>query len=146
MTDDSIPDKTKAAALRETARKWRDDPDFVCWCSCATPRAVSPMDRDDLTLEEQLVAALALALHDAHPVYGNTAGWRGGIGGQALTPSCSIIDPPPQDVGWTQGDVLSTPLRAWLAEHPEFDLEAAKESVKELVRWDVKTGGEPDGS
>lgn len=86
--------------------------------------------------EEQLVAALALALYDAHPVYANTTGWRGGIGGSAITAGCSFNDPPPSDEGWTQMDVLSTPLREWLLGHPEFDLNAAKEFVKEKVRWD----------
>lgn len=78
---------------------------------------------------QDLAAALALMLYDAHPTYANTTGWRGGIGGAAMTPGCSIIDPPPNAL-WTQYDLLSAPLRAYLDASPGFDLEAAKERVK----------------
>lgn len=78
---------------------------------------------------DDLAGALALALYDAHPVYANTAGWRGGIGGQAVTQGCSFLDPPP-DAEWTQHDLLSEPLRDYLRSR-ETDLEAAKARVKE---------------
>lgn len=78
---------------------------------------------------ERLAAALALAIYDAHPIYGSTAGWRGGIGGQAITQGCSFIDPPP-DAEWTQYDLLSGPLRDFLAETPGFDLDAAKSAMR----------------
>ncbi|AMS02626.1 hypothetical protein BJD55_gp140 [Gordonia phage Yvonnetastic] len=65
---------------------------------------------------DRLALTLDLVLHDAHPVYANTSGWRGGIGGSALTPGCSIIDPPP-DSDWTQYDLPSKPLREYLAEY-----------------------------
>ena len=78
-----------------------------------------------------LAAALGLILHDAHPVYGSTAGWRGGIGGQAMTQGCSIIDPP-SDADWTQYDMPSEPLREWLNGR-DFDLNAAKERLK--AKW-----------
>ncbi len=83
-----------------------------------------------LTMCERLAASLALAIHDAHPVYSSTAKWRGGIGGQAMTQGCSFIDPPPDD-DWTQYDLLSTALREYMLGSPEFDLGAAKKSMKE---------------
>lgn len=43
----------------------------------------------------RLAAALHMALFDAHPAYGSTAGWRGGTGGQMVTTGCSVTDPPP---------------------------------------------------
>ena len=82
------------------------------------------------SVADDMAGALALALHDAHPSYGNTTGWRGGIGGQAITPGCHFNDPPPGEE-WAQYDLLSTPLRAYLAEHPDFDLDAAKARVRE---------------
>lgn len=97
---------------------------------------VSADDDLHLTSDARLAAALALALHDAHPMYSSTAGWRGGIGGQAFTQGCSFLDSPPEDQSWTQFDALSGPLRDWLNDHPGFDLEAAKRIVKEEVRWD----------
>lgn len=79
--------------------------------------------------EERLVAALALALLDAHPSYASTAGWHGGVGGQAITRGCSLIDPPPADE-WIEG-VLEDVLRSWLRDNPTFDLDAAKKRLQE---------------
>lgn len=80
------------------------------------------------TLAERVAAAFALINYDAHPVYANTSGWRGGIGGAAITRGCSLIDPPP-DADWTQFDLPSGPLRAYLDAYP-FDLGAAKDALK----------------
>lgn len=66
-------------------------------------------------LSDRLAAAFALVWYDAHPAYGNTAGWRGGIGGQAITWSCSVIDPPPGHE-WLEADLPSGPLREWALE------------------------------
>lgn len=79
-------------------------------------------------LGRRLAAALALALHDGHPTYGSTARWRGGIGGQTVTTGCSFIDPPP-GVTFTQHDLLSTPLREFLAAYP-FDLTQTKANLR----------------
>lgn len=87
-------------------------------------------ERDEArAMADKLAAALVLALHDAHPSYANTAGWRGGIGGMAITQGCSIIDPPPGH-DWTQYDLLSHPAREWLKQRPDLDLKAAKEAIK----------------
>lgn len=77
---------------------------------------------------EQLAAALHIALYDAHPTYGSTAGWRGGVGGQTLTPGCSFIDPPPR-MEWLQNDGLSKPLRHYVDTHPLFRLHEAKRGM-----------------
>jgi hypothetical protein len=78
---------------------------------------------------ERLAAALSLALHEGHPVYSSTAGWRGGIGGQAMTPGCAFIDPSP-GLEFTQYDLLSRPLREYLEQHPSFDLVKAKDALR----------------
>lgn len=93
---------------------------------------------------ENLAAALALVLHDAHPTYGSTALWGGGAGGQAITSYCSIINGgPPGDGNWTQMDAPSAPLRDWLRDREErgipFDLDAAKASMK--ARLNSLVGG-----
>jgi hypothetical protein len=96
---------------------------------------------------DRLAATVLLLAHDAHPTYGNTAGWRGGIGGAAMTTGCSIIDPPPGS-DWTQFDLPTAPVRAWLSEHA-FDIDAVKdelkaewlESLKPVVKREAGKGG-----
>lgn len=41
----------------------------------------------------ELATMLGIVLRDLHPAYANTAGRRGGVGGQTLTPGCAVIDP-----------------------------------------------------
>lgn len=89
-------------------------------------------------LTQRVAAAFALVNYDAHPAYGNTAGWRGGIGGATITHGCSIIDPPP-DADWTQLDVPSGPLREFLAAFP-FDLDAEKAELKAEFTRSVRGG------
>lgn len=87
-----------------------------------------------VTAAERLAAALALVLYDAHPVFGSTSKWRGGVGGQAISPHCSITQGTPPGDEWAEHDLPSRPLREFIAEHP-FDLDAAKQALKqELLR------------
>jgi hypothetical protein len=86
-------------------------------------------------LAERLAAALALALYDAHPAYGSTAGWRGGVGGQAITQGCAFLDPPP-GLEFTQYDLLSKPLREFLDAHP-FDLEKARADLRAELQGEL---------
>ena len=88
-------------------------------------------------LAERLAASVLLLAHDAHPTYGNTTGWRGGIGGQTITDSCSVIDPPP-GANWTQFGLPTTEARKWYQEHP-FDLEATKATLK--AEWTAALDG-----
>lgn len=82
---------------------------------------------------ERLAAALDLVLHDAHPIYGSTALWHGGIGGQALTSHCAIINGAPPGEEWSEYDLPSKPLREFIQEHP-FDLSGAKEELKHELK------------
>ncbi len=84
------------------------------------------------TCAEQLAAALAFALYDAHPAYGSTAGWRGGMGGQMVTQGCSFNDPPPKHQ-WMAGDALSRPLRRYVETHPRFNLNMAKDVLRTVL-------------
>lgn len=86
---------------------------------------------DDLTLMKRLAAAVFLAVREAHPVYGSSAGEHGGIGGQALTPSCSFLYPPSKNEYWTQYDVLMKPVYELMVEHPELNLKECAEALKE---------------
>ncbi len=83
-------------------------------------------------LEVELAAALYLMIYEAHRSYANTAGWRGGIGGQAITFSCGYLDPAP-DQEWTIGDMPSEPLREWLQQHPDVNIQERAEKLK--ARW-----------
>lgn len=42
---------------------------------------------------EDLAVALMIVLYELHPVYGNTSRRGRGIGGQAMTQQCNVIDP-----------------------------------------------------
>ena len=77
----------------------------------------------------RLAASLALTLYDAHPVYGSTALWYGGIGGQAITAHCAIINGGPPGMEWTESDLPSMALREFIAATPGFDLDAAKAAM-----------------
>lgn len=74
------------------------------------------------TEADRLAAALYGALVLAHPVYGNTTGWRGGIGGQAITAGCSLIDGNPKHV--EPLEKIDQVLRDYLTAHPGTDLNA----------------------
>lgn len=95
---------------------------------------------------ERLAAALALVLYDAHPTYGSTALWHGGIGGQAITTHCSIAHGAHPGGEWAECDLPSKPLREWLQDRQErglnFDLDAAKESMKAELLLMLRGGGE----
>lgn len=86
---------------------------------------------DDLTLMKRLAAAVFLAVREAHPVYANTTGAHGGIGGQTFTPSCSFLYPPSKNEYWTQYDVLMKPVYELMVEYPELNLKECAEALKE---------------
>jgi len=90
---------------------------------------------------ERLAAALALVLYDAHPTFGTTAKWRGGIGGAAITSHCALIQGAHPGGEWAEHDLPSKPLREFLAQHP-FDLEAAKAVLKVELLADIYGPGE----
>lgn len=77
---------------------------------------------------QRLTAAVMLLMWDAHQTYGNTTGWRGGIGGQALTTTCGVIDPAPDQL-WAQCDLPTKPARDYVNAYP-FDLDTTKDSLK----------------
>lgn len=81
--------------------------------------------------EEVLAAALYAVLYVGHPVYGSTAGWRGGIGGQMSTPGCSMIDPPPEHRRLREWAMEI--LQDWLRKSPDrgLILHAALEASRE---------------
>lgn len=92
---------------------------------------------DLLEIANRLAVSVLLLAHDAHPIYSNTAGWRGGIAGSAITGGCSIIDPPP-DAEWTQYDLPTSEARKWLQKHP-IDIDKYKEDlIKEWTDWKDK--------
>ena len=80
------------------------------------------------TMCDRLAASVVLLAHEAHPVYGSTTTWRGGIGGQAMTQGCSIIDPPP-GADWTQFDLPTSVARDWLRER-DVDLTGLMAALK----------------
>lgn len=90
---------------------------------------------------DRLAASVMLLAHDAHPVYGSTAGWRGGIGSQALTWGCSIIDPPP-GVEWTQLDLPTTEAREWIKTR-DVDIDGIKADLR--AEWTAALGATEGG-
>lgn len=87
---------------------------------------------DLLRVADECAVAVVLLAEDAHPAYGNTAGWRGGIGGQAVSFGCSIIDPPP-GAEWTQYALPTGPAREWFARRGWVDRIAIGNTLKQ--RW-----------
>ena len=77
---------------------------------------------------DRLAASVILLAYDAHPVYANTTGWRGGIGGAAMTPGCSIINPPPGEI-WAECDMPTSVAREWIMQR-DTDHAAIKEQLK----------------
>lgn len=75
---------------------------------------------------DRLAAALHYAIYGAHPAYGNTTGWRGGIGGQTVTQGCSFIDPPHGDARMT--DALTDVVRQYLYAYP-VDLNVMRQQL-----------------
>jgi hypothetical protein len=90
----------------------------------------------------RLAASLALTLYDAHPVYGSTALWHGGVGGQAITAHCAIINGGPPGMEWAEGYLPSMALREFIAATPGFDLDAAKAAMLTDLRAALATTGE----
>lgn len=84
-------------------------------------------------LEVRVAASLYAVLWSAHSTHGNTAGPRGGIGGQAITAHCHILDPYPSSMNWTQMDLPSEFLREWITAHPDVDI--AAEATMLTSRW-----------
>lgn len=108
--------------------------DGVCYAAqVAAEAAVKPVLRH----AERLAAALALVLYDAHPVFGSTAKWRGGVGGRMITSHCSLTQGTPPGDEWAEHDLPSKPLREFLAEHP-VDLDAVKAAVKAELQVAIK--------
>jgi hypothetical protein len=143
-------------AVRGLAAGWRADgptdtePGLVIFLdrldAALSGQPVAQEGEEEAKAETRLAAALLLMLHDAHPTYGSTAGWHGGIGGQAITTGCNVIDPPPGGE-WASYDLPSKPLREWLADHPEVDIRAEADALREELLRDlrgvpVETGGE----
>ena len=90
----------------------------------------------------RLAASLALTLYDAHPVYGSTALWHGGVGGQAITAHCAIINGGPPGMEWADGYLPSMALSEFIAATPGFDLDAAKAAMLTDLRAALATTGE----
>ena len=85
---------------------------------------------DDLTLMKRLAGAVYLAVREAHPVYGNSAGAHGGVGGQALTPSCLFLHPANRDEHWTQYEVLLKPILDLTKEYPWLNIKECADDLK----------------
>lgn len=85
----------------------------------------------------RLAASLALTLYDAHPVYGSTALWHGGVGVQAIT-----FNGGPPGMEWAEGYLPSMALSEFIATTPGFDLDAAKAAMLTDLRAALATTGE----
>lgn len=86
---------------------------------------------------QRLAAMLDLVLHEAHPVYGSTTKWLGGIGGQAMTSHCSLTQGAPPGDEWAEWGMPSKPLREFMEAHP-FALGAAKQQLKDELTADLE--------
>lgn len=100
--------------------------------------------RAAVAVADRVAASLGLVLHDAHPTYGSTALWGGGIGGQALTSHCSIINGAHPGGEWAEFDLPSHYLRQWVSlRGDDYDHDEMKATVRaDLLDLLNPTGGE----
>lgn len=97
-----------------------------------TPFYYIEVIEDLMNRAQELAATVDLLLHDAHPIYGSTTKWYGGIGGQTITSHCSITQGPHPGGEWTQYDYPSAVVRDFLQEYP-FDLATTKKIIIERL-------------
>ena len=103
--------------------------------------------REVVAVADRVAASLGLVLHDAHPTYGSTALWRGGVGGQALTSHCSIIDGAHPGGEWAEFDLPSHYLREWVSlRGADYDHNEMKATVRAdlLALLNPTEGGDDD--
>ena len=102
--------------------------------------------REVVAVADRVAASLGLVLHDAHPTYGSTALWGGGIGGQAITSHCSIVNGAHPGGEWAESDLPSHWLREWVRlRGGDCDHDAMKAAVRdELLALLNPTEGETD--
>ena len=100
--------------------------------------------RAAVAVADRVAASLGLVLHDAHPTFGSTALWRGGIGGQALTSHCSIVNGAHPGGEWAEFDLPSHYLREWVSLRGDaYDHDEMKATVRaDLLALLDPTGGE----
>jgi hypothetical protein len=89
----------------------------------------------------ELIGALLAAIHDMHANYPSTAGWRGGIGGRAITRGCSFIDPPPDREA--AEEQIDSVLRAALLTLTPEEGTAVQAYAKRLITEPRGQSGEP---
>ena len=100
--------------------------------------------RAAVAVADRVAASLGLVLHDAHPTFGSTALWSGGIGGQALTSHCSIVNGAHPGGEWAEFDLPSHYLREWVSLRGDaYDHDEMKATVRaDLLDLLNPTGGE----
>lgn len=122
--------------LREIAARVESaqgDAEFIAHARTDVPDLIAEVKRlrEVVTVADRVAASLGLVLHDAHPTYGSTALWRGGVGGQALTSHCSIIDGAHPGGEWAEFDLPSHYLREWVSlRGADYDHNEMKATVR----------------
>lgn len=103
--------------------------------------------REVVAVADRVAASLGLVLHDAHPTYSSTALWRGGVGGRALTPHCSIVNGAHPGGEWAEFDLPSHYLREWVSlRGADYDHDEMKATVRAdlLALLNPTEGGDDD--
>lgn len=77
-----------------------------------------------------MAVLLDLLWKDAHPVYGTTSKWRGGIGGAAMTGHCSVHEGAPPGEQWIL-DAVFREGSTVLAKVSREELFAIKDELRE---------------
>lgn len=138
--------------LREIAARVESaqgDAEFIAHARTDVPDLIAEVKRlrEVVAVADRVAASLGLVLHDAHPTYGSTALWRGGVGGQALTSHCSIIDGAHPGGEWAEFDLPSHYLREWVSlRGADYDHNEMKATVRAdlLALLNPTEGGDDD--
>ena len=82
----------------------------------------------------RLATTVLMLTYDAHPVYPNTAGPRGGIGGQAMTGWCNVIYGGQTDADSIWGLGIHTTDAREVLKREEFDFQKMKNDLMDEWR------------
>lgn len=86
---------------------------------------------ETVAVADEMAAVLDITLRDAHPVFGSTTKWHGGIGGQMMTAHCSLTQGAPPGDQWADINRLCRWVQEWIdLRGTDLDMVHTREAIK----------------